>query len=409
MWRNAVADTGPIEGPLTGMRVIDLSHVLAGPVCAMFLADLGADVIKVEKPEGDDSRRMVPPEIGGESAAFMIANRNKRGIVIDLKTDEGKDTLRRLLRSADVLVENFAPGALDRLGFGGASLSSMNPALIHCSITGFGLTGPRKDMRGFDLIAQAMSGIMSFTGDAESGAPTKCGPPVSDITAGLLAAIGVISAYVHRLKTGEGQRVDTSLFEAALTQTYWQSAIALATGSAPRPLGSRHPLSAPYQAFRTMDGWIVVGGANQSNWLRLVEALGIPEIARDGRFADNAARMRNLDALEPALSAQFLKKSTAEWLAAFDRIGMPCAPVLDMVEALNDPQTVAREMVVEIEHSRAGKVRALGVPIKFSRTAARVRRAAPALAEHAAEILAELEATPEGTHVPADAKAVRRN
>src|SRR6201981_2564981 len=226
-------------GPLTGLKVIDLTHVMAGPTCTLMLADMGPDVIKIEKrPNGDDTLHSVPPKIGDEAASFLMMNRNKRGIVLDLKTAGGKEILRRLIASADVLVENFAPGAMERLGFGYEALHREFPALIYCSLSGFGRTGPYRHRRGFDLVAQAMSGIMSFTGERQDGPPVKCGPPLSDITAGILAAMGILAAYAHRLKTGEGQWVETSLFEAALVQTYWQSAIALATGVAPRPMGS---------------------------------------------------------------------------------------------------------------------------------------------------------------------------
>ncbi|HEY0353106.1 MAG TPA: CoA transferase, partial [Enterovirga sp.] len=267
-------------GPLSGLKVVDLTHVMAGPTCTLMLADMGADVIKIEKsPAGDDTRRSVPPSVGDEAAAYLMMNRNKRGIVLDLKTSGGAEVLRRLIKTADVLVENFGPGAMERLGFGYEQLKAENPGLIYCSLSGFGRTGPYKDRRGFDLVAQAMSGIMTFTGDGPDSPPAKAGPPLSDITAGILAALGICAAYAHRLKTGEGQWVETSLFEAALVQTYWQSAIALATGVAPRAMGSAHPLNAPYQAFEASDGWIVVGGANQRNWTRMLEALHAPELA----------------------------------------------------------------------------------------------------------------------------------
>ena len=234
-------------GPLTGLKVVDLTHVMAGPTCTLMLADMGAEVIKIEKaPRGDDTRHMIPPKIGEEAAAFLMMNRNKRGIVLDLKTEGGKTILRRLIATADVLVENFAPGVMERLGFGYEDLRKDYPSLIYCSLSGFGRTGPYKHRRGFDLVAQAMSGIMSFTGESPHGPPVKCGAPLSDITAGILAAMGILAAYTHRLKTGQGQWVETSLFEAALVQTYWQSAIALATGVAPRAMGSAHPLNAPY-------------------------------------------------------------------------------------------------------------------------------------------------------------------
>jgi crotonobetainyl-CoA:carnitine CoA-transferase CaiB-like acyl-CoA transferase len=229
-------------GPLTGLKVVDLTHVMAGPTCTLMLADMGAEVIKIEKtPNGDDTRSTVPPRIGDEAASFLMMNRNKRGIALDLKTPGGAEVLRRLAKSADVLVENFGPGAMERLGFGYEDLRKENPGLIYCSLSGFGRTGPYRTRKGFDLVAQAMSGIMTFTGDGPESPPTKCGPPLSDITAGILAAMGILAAYTHRLKTGEGQWVETSLFEAALVQTYWQSAIALATGVA------CHGLSTPAQ------------------------------------------------------------------------------------------------------------------------------------------------------------------
>ena len=385
----ASAEKRPI-GPLAGLKVIDLTHVMAGPTCTLMLADMGADVIKVEKvPDGDDSRHMLPPKIGGEAAAFMMMNRNKRGIVIDLKTESGKKILRRLIASADVLVENFAPDAMARLGFGYEALRQEHPALIYCSLSGFGRTGPYKHRRGFDLVAQAMSGIMSFTGERPDGPPVKCGAPLSDITAGILAAMGILAAYTHRLKTGQGQWVETSLFEAALVQTYWQSAIALATGVAPRAMGSAHPLNAPYQAFEASDGWIVVGGANRKQWQLMLEALDATELAADPRFATGADRMAHLKELETELSRRFRTKPAQYWLDALDAKGVPCGPVQDMLTALSDPQTIAREMVVEVEHSTLGPVKTLGLPVKFSGTPGKVRTGAPRYGEHTRDVLRE--------------------
>src|SRR5829696_6744978 len=385
-------ETGNSEetmGPLAGLKVIDLTHVMAGPTCTMMLADMGADVIKIEKvPHGDDTRRSVPPKIGTEAASFLIMNRNKRGMVLDIKTPGGAEILKRLATSADVLVENFGPGVMDRLGFGYEALSRDNPGLIYCSLSGFGRTGPYKHRRGFDLVAQAMSGIMTFTGEA-GGPPTKCGPPLSDITAGILGAMGILAAYAHRLKTGQGQWVETSLFEAALVQTYWQSAIALATGEAPRAMGSAHPLNAPYQAFEAADGWMVIGGANQTNWLRVVDALGAPELAEDPRFKDNAARMAHLPYLEEELAVRFRPKPVQHWLDALETRGVPCGPVQDMLQALADPQTLAREMVVEVPHTALGPVKTLGLPVKFSETPGKVRTGAPLYGEHTRAILAE--------------------
>jgi crotonobetainyl-CoA:carnitine CoA-transferase CaiB-like acyl-CoA transferase len=377
-------------GPLTGLKVLDLTHIMAGPTCTLMLADMGADIIKIERtPHGDDTRRMIPPSVGDEAASFLMMNRNKRGLVLDLKTEGGRTILKRLAAKTDVLVENFGPGVMERLGFGYEDLKPDNPGLIYCSLSGFGRTGPYKDRRGFDLVAQAMSGIMSFTGAGPGGPPAKCGPPLSDITAGILAALGIVAAYAHRLKTGEGQWVETSLFEAALVQTYWQAAIALATGFAPQAMGSAHPLNAPYQAFETEDGWIVVGGANQTNWMRVLDAIGAPELASDPRFRDNAGRMAHLSELEAELARRFRTKPAEHWLTALDGEGVPCGPVYDMLQALADPQTIAREMVVEVEHSTLGPTKTLGLPIKFSETPGKVRSGAPVYGEHSRVILAE--------------------
>jgi crotonobetainyl-CoA:carnitine CoA-transferase CaiB-like acyl-CoA transferase len=375
-------------GPLTGLKVVDLTHVMAGPTCTLMLADMGAEVIKIEKiPAGDDTRYMVPPRIGDVAASFLMMNRNKKGIALDLKTPGGAKVLRRLIATADVLVENFGPGVMDRLGFGYADIAKDNPALIYCSLSGFGRTGPYQHRRGFDLMAQAMSGIMSFTGEKPDGPPVKCGPPLSDITAGILAALGILAAYTHRLKTGRGQWVETSLFEAALVQTYWQAAIALATGVAPKAMGSAHPLNAPYQAFEAADKWIVLGGANQKHWLRTLEVLGIPELARDPRFATGGDRMAHLKELEALLSARFRTRPAEHWLGALEEAGVPCGPVNNMLQALADPQTIAREMVVEVEHTSLGKVKTLGLPIKFSATPGGVRSGAPLYGEHSDAVL----------------------
>ena len=382
-------DSRPM-GPLAGLNVVDLTHVMAGPTCTLMLADMGAAVIKIEKtPHGDDTRYSVPPKIGDEAASFLMMNRNKRGIALDLKTKGGVEILHRLTAKADVLVENFGPGVMERFGFGYEALHKRYPALIYCSLSGFGRTGPYKDRRGFDLVAQAMTGIMSFTGERSDGPPVKCGAPLSDITAGLLAAMGVLAAYAHRLKTGEGQWVETSLYEAALVQTYWQSAIALATGIAPRAMGSAHPLNAPYQAFKASDGWIVVGGANQKNWMLMLEAIGAPELAHDQRFLSSSDRMAHLKELDSELSRRFRAKPARYWLGALDAKGVPCGPVNDMLQALSDPQTIARDMVVEVEHSALGRVKTLGLPLKFSTTPGKVRTGAPQYGEHTREVLRE--------------------
>lgn len=377
-------------GPLAGVKVIELAHIMAGPVCGLMLADLGAEVIKVEKiPGGDDSRRFLPPDIDGESAAYMMMNRNKRGIALDLKTESGKAILKKLLSEADVVTENYRRDTMSKLGLGYEDLRKTNPGLIYCTISGFGRTGPYADRGGFDLIAQGMSGLMSFTGEGPGRPPCKVGAPVTDITAGILAALGVLSAYIHKLKTGEGQMVDTSLFEAGIVHTYWQSAIALATGIAPGPMGSAHPLNGPYQAFETMDGWITIGAANQRNWERLLDAMEVPEIAADPRFVTNTDRMSNLKALEGVLTPVFKKKSQSEWLDRLEKAGVPAGPVLDVCEMFEDPHAQARDMIPTVEHARLGPVKTLGLPIKLSETPGKVATGAPVFGQHTAEVLSE--------------------
>jgi len=378
-----------VSGPLEGCRVIELAHIMAGPVTGRMLADMGADVIKVEKFSGDDTRRMVPPSIAGESAAFMMMNRNKRGIVLNLKSEKGKQALVRLIEQADVLIENYRLGTMQGLGLGYEYLKSVNRGLIYCEISGFGRTGPYAARGGFDLIAQGMSGLMSITGEAPGRPPVKSGAPVTDITAGILGAMGIAAAYAHKLKTGVGQRVDTSLFEAGISQTYWQSAIALATGEAPTAMGSAHPLNAPYQAFQTKDGWINVGAANQSNWERLIALIERPELQRDPQFSTNGARLRNREQLVEVLGAEFRKRSTKAWLDLLDEGGLPAGPILNVSEMHRDPQTLARDMIVATNHPLAGEVKTIGMPVKFSETPCQVRAPAPLLGQHTREVLTE--------------------
>jgi crotonobetainyl-CoA:carnitine CoA-transferase CaiB-like acyl-CoA transferase len=379
--------TGP--RPLDGVRVLELAQIMAGPTTGMLLADLGADVIKVEKiPGGDDSRLYREPRVGGVSAPFMMLNRNKRGIAIDLKNPRGKAVLLRMVESADVLTENYRRGTLEKLGLGYDVLSRINPGLIYCAVSGYGRSGPMADRGGFDLIAQGFTGLMSITGEP-GRAPVKPGNSVADINAGILAALGVLAAYVQKLKTGRGQVVETSLMEAALQQTYWHAAIFFATGVSPGPLGSSHVLAAPYQAFRTADGYVNIGGANQSNWERIADVLGHPEWKNDPRFADNADRMRNLAALVAEMEAVLATRPSHSWIEAFDAAGVPAGPVHSIGEALSHPQVAARDMVVELDHPQAGRTRALGFPISLSDTPARVTRPAPTLGQHTREILAE--------------------
>ncbi|MGB3245722.1 MAG: CoA transferase [Sulfitobacter sp.] len=377
------------SGPLAGMRVIELAHIMAGPVCGLMLADMGADVIKVEKPDGDDSRRFVPPEIEGEAAAYMMMNRNKRGIALNLKDPDAVDVLRKLLADADVVIENYRKGTMAKLGLAYEELAQLNPRLIYCEISGFGRTGPYADRGGFDLIAQGMSGLMSITGEGPGRPPVKVAAPISDINAGILAAMGVSAAYSNMLKTGLGQRVDTSLFEAAIVQTYWQSAIAFATGEKPEPIGSAHPINAPYQSFQTSDGWINVGAANQSNWLRFLDVIAVPELNDDPRFASNFARIQNLPALVDILNGYLVQDTTENWLVRMEQAHLPAGPVNDILQMHSDPQARARDMIVEVEHAKAGRVETIGHPLKFSRTPAKVAHAAPLLGQHSREVLSE--------------------
>jgi crotonobetainyl-CoA:carnitine CoA-transferase CaiB-like acyl-CoA transferase len=383
-----------MSGPLAGVKVLELAQIMAGPTCGMMLADLGADVVKVERvPGGDDTRRMDRPSVNGESAAFMAMNRNKRGIALNLKLPAAQEALKRMARRADVLTENYRKGALDKLGLGYEALKAVNPGLIYCSISGYGRSGPYAEKGGFDLIAQGMSGLMAITGEP-GGAPVKSGSPVCDINAGLLGALGVLSAYVHRLKTGLGQLVDTSLFEAGIQQTYWQSAMYFATGEPPGPSGSAHILSAPYQAFRAKDGWLNIGGANQANWERLALVLEAPEWLTDERFRNNSDRMRNLAALSALMNDKLKARPVREWIRALDAAGVPCGPINSIADMAIDAQTTAREMVVELLHPRAGATRALGLPIKLSASPGKVTRPAPLLGEHTREVLQEYGFTP---------------
>ncbi len=377
-------------GPLSGIMVIELAHIMAGPCCGLMLADMGADVIKLEKaPAGDDSRRFLPPDIGGESAAFLMMNRNKRGIVVNLKTAGGKKVARRLFAEADVVIENYRKGTMELLGLGYETLRQDNPGLIYCEISGFGRTGPYAERGGFDLIAQGMSGLMSITGEAPGRPPIKCGAPMADITAGILGAMGVLAAYIQRAKTGQGQRVDTSLFEAGIVHTYWQSAIAMASGTAPGPMGSAHPLNAPYEAFKTSDGWITLGAANQANWLKLLDLITAPELGEDPRFTNNHDRITHRIELAKALAPIIRSRTSADWLSRLETAGVPAGPVLDVAEMHRDPQTLAREMVTKAPHTKLGPVKTLGAPVKFSATPGGVTRGAPLLGEHTREVLAE--------------------
>jgi len=376
--------------PLEGVRVLDLTQIMAGPYCAMTLGDMGADVVKVEKPNGgDDARRMGPPFIEGESAAFLGINRNKRSVVVDMRTDDGREIVQELARRSDILIQNFRPGSLERMGLGYEQVREINPAIIYCTISGFGATGPYARRGGFDLVAQGMSGLMSVTGHP-GAPPTKIGAPVCDLNAGMFATIGILTAYVNRLRTGTGQHVDTSLLEGGIAYTFWESAMYFATGEPPGPMGSAHRLTAPYQAFETADGYINVGAANQANWERLRAAIGRDDLASDPRFARPRDRMENLGALVSTLEETFARETTGHWLTALEAAGVPAGPIYTLDEVYADPQVRARDMVVETEHPAAGRVRNIGIPVKLSETPGAFRRPAPALGEHTDEVLREL-------------------
>jgi crotonobetainyl-CoA:carnitine CoA-transferase CaiB-like acyl-CoA transferase len=377
-----------MAGALDRIRVIDLSSHLSGPYCAMLLGDHGADVIKVERPDGGDDARSMPPFVGGESAPFLIWNRNKRSITLDLKSEDGKAALLRLIDTADVLIENFRPGTLERLGFAWPELARRNPRLIYAAISGFGQTGPYRDDGGFDLITQGMSGLMSACGPKD-GPPHRMPIAISDIAAGMHLAVGILAAIEERHRTGRGQMVETSLLESALSFGVYEAAHVAATGERPPRLGQAHRGSSPYQLFETQDGSITVGAAQANFWQRLCDILELPELASDPRFTTNAERVRNNDALVQILQARFRRQPSAHWLAALKKAGIPAGAVLGFDEAMADPQIVAREMVVETDHPSAGKFRTLGVAAKLSRTPGTLRRPAPRLGEHNAEVLSE--------------------
>ena len=373
---------------LKGIRVLEMSQIMAGPTCGLLLADLGAEVIKIEKtPAGDDTRNFLPPEINGEAAAFMMMNRNKKGIALNLKDKDGIKIFKEMVKNSDVVLENFRKGTLEKLGIGYDVMSEINPKIILCEISGYGRTGPYADKGGFDLVAQGMSGLMSITGESKDKPPMKVGAPITDITAGLLASSGILAALVHREKTGEGQKVDTSLFEAGIVHTYWQSAIAGATGQSPGPLGSAHPLTAPYQAFKTKDKWITVGASNQNTWLMLLKAINRQDLQENEMFSSNLSRKKNTTQLVDILNTELLKKTSDEWLKIFDNNGLPCGPINSITEMFEDPQTIHREMIIEVDNKKAGKSKAIGMPIKFSKSKTEKSKGAPNLGEHTREIM----------------------
>ena len=379
--------TASSHGPLAGIKVLELAQIMAGPTCGMMLADMGADVIKIEKiPGGDDSRSYREPRVNGVSAPFLVLNRNKRGLALDLKHPKGVEVLKRLVVQSDVLTENYRMGTMEKLCIGYADLKKIHPGLIYATVSGYGRTGPLAEKPGFDLIAQGFSGLMSITGHPGQ-APAKTGNSVADINAGILACVGILAALIHKMKTGEGQLIETSLMEAAMQQTYWQAAMFFATGVSAGPLGSAHPLTAPYQAFKTQDGYVNIGGANQPNWERIADTLGHPEWKTDPRFETNTQRLAHQDALTQAIESVLTQRPTAHWIATFESAGVPVGPVNSIEQAFTHPQAIAREMVVETVHPKAGRVKGVGHPVKFSALPRPEPRPAPELGEHSRHIL----------------------
>ena len=362
---------------------------MAAPTCGLMLSDMGADVIKVERlPNGDDIRKLAPL-VEGVSSPFVMMNRNKRGIAIDLKSLEGQAVLKDLIKDADILIENYRQGAVEAFGVGYEEVKKINERLIYCSISGFGRSGPYSSKGGFDLVAQGMSGLMSITGESADRPPVKVGAPVTDITAGVLGAMGILGALFKRGKTGKGQLVDTSLFEAGIMHTFWQSSIYFGSGEIPKAMGSAHPLMAPYQAFKTKDGWINVGSANQGLWEKLLVVLGAKKLLNEEKFSDPNRRLENLSELEELLTDFFGREKTEVWIEKLEAAGIPAGPVLNIEEMSLDPQTIARRMVREVgNHGETFKV--IGHPVKYSDYDTQIELSAPKLGEHTRDIMAEL-------------------
>ncbi len=377
------------NGPLHGVRVLDLSRVLAGPYCTMFLGDLGAEVVKIEEPgRGDDTRSWGPPFQGGESAYFLCVNRNKRSVTLDLRTPDGIEMLGRLALEADVLMENFRPGTLAGWGLSEAEIRRRNPGLIYASLSAFGSSGPLKERPGYDVAIQAWGGLMSITGPAD-GEPTKVGVAIVDIVAGLMLGQSIAAALYARENTGEGQRIETSLMEAEVASLINAGSNYLVTGEVPGRWGNAHPNIVPYQSFATADGHLVVAVANEAIWARFCDGVGKTELAADPRFDTNAHRVENRDELLAILGEMFGARPRHEWIEILNRTGVPCSPVQNIREVFESPQVLATGMLREIDHPTAGKVRMAGLPVKFSGTPASVRLPPPLLGEHNEQVLKE--------------------
>jgi crotonobetainyl-CoA:carnitine CoA-transferase CaiB-like acyl-CoA transferase len=373
--------------PLSGIRVLDLGRHLAGPTGAMWLGDLGADVIKIENPDrGEDARASGPPFYHGESAFFLSANRNKRSLALDLKRPEGQEVFRTLARDADVVIENFRPGVMEALNIGYDRVAETNPRIIYCSISGFGEDGPFADRPGLDQIIQGFSGLMSVTG-FEGGEPVRVGVPIADLLTGLFGAYGVLAALQARERTGRGQRVSTSLLEGMVGMLGFQATRYLNGGDIPPPAGNHHPINAPYGVFRSKDGYVTIGGTGEKRWPKLCELIGAPELLEDPRFQTNGGRHANRLELAELISAKLQARSSDEWELLLNEAGVPCGPIYRVDQALEHPQVRHREMVVEVEHASAGPVRLLGLPVKLSDTPGDVHLPPPLLGQHTAEIL----------------------
>jgi formyl-CoA transferase len=369
------------------MRVLDVTQMMAGPFCGMQLADMGANVIKVEPPGGDHVREQ-PDNIEGESYSFLAVNRNKRGVVINLKHPDGVATFLRLAQTADVVLENSRPGVMDSLGVGYEAVRAVNPAIIYTSISGFGQTGPYAMKGGYDLIAQGMSGIMSITGE-EGQAPVKAGPPITDLGAGLFAATATLAAYIHKLKTGEGQRIDTSLLEAGIALCVWEAVQYFADRGIPRPMGSAHRMNGPYQAIRCADGYITIGANNTKLWTAFAHAIGRPELLGMPEFENQRGRVDNRRKLAELIEEVTRTNTRVHWLATFESVGVPCGPVYNFEEMVSDPHVRSRSMVQEVSYPDGARAKVLGPPVKMDRTPPTVRRRAPKLGEHTGEVLSE--------------------
>lgn len=379
-----------MKTPLEGLLVVDLTRALAGPYCTLMLGDFGARVVKIEVPTGgDDARGWGPPFLAGESAYFLGINRNKESLTLDLKTPEGQQVLGRLVARADVLVENFRPGIMERLGFAYPAVCALNPGLVYCSISGFGQDGPYRERTAYDLILQGMGGLMGITGE-EGGPPVKVGVAVTDIAAGMFAAYGILAALRVRDRTGMGQLVDVSMLDGQVAWMTYQAGHYFATGENPKRLGSAHPSIVPYQAFRTRDGYVNVAVGSEAIWGRFVVAVGAPEMADDPRFRVNPDRVAHREVLIVRLEELFATRTTADWVATLEEAGVPCGPIYLLSDLFSDPQVQHRAMVVEMDHPRSGRIRQTGVPVKLSSTPGRIVSPPPVLGEHTAAILAEL-------------------